>query len=84
VPNSKNAQPSHEDYYENPEHKDNSTKRPIGAAAPDALPKLRVELVVIDGDEGRKLHALQSQAVFEVLLWLAEHRGDADNSKENA
>jgi hypothetical protein len=40
--------------------------------------------VVIDGDEGKKLHALQAQAVFEALLWLAEHRPNGEVSEESA
>jgi len=34
----------------------------------------RVELVVISGDEGDRLHRLQCEAVHEALLWIATHR----------
>jgi hypothetical protein len=38
----------------------------------------RIEIVVLTGDEGRKLHALQADAVYGVLTWLAHHsRADA-------
>ena len=33
--------------------------------------KVKYEIVLIDGEEGRKLHQIQSQAVLEALLWLA-------------
>jgi hypothetical protein len=54
-----------------------STPGPVDAIRPKRRPRetreLRqaVEVAVIDGDEGRKLHQIQSQAVFEALLWLA-------------
>ena len=54
-----------------------STPGPGGASKPKRRPretrelKLAIEVVVIDGEEGRKLHQIQSQAVFEALLWLA-------------
>lgn len=35
--------------------------------------KVSFEVVAIDGEEGRKLHQLQSQAVFDALLWLASN-----------
>ena len=33
--------------------------------------KVKYEIVLIDGEEGRKLHQIQSPAVLEALLWLA-------------
>jgi hypothetical protein len=33
-----------------------------------------VEVVLADGDEGRRLHQLQSQAVVNTLLWLARNQ----------
>ena len=54
-----------------------STPGPAGAIKPERRPretrelKHAIEVVVIGGEEGRKLHQIQSQAVFEALLWLA-------------
>jgi hypothetical protein len=50
---------------------------PASASKPKRRPresrelKAKFEVVVIDGEEGRKLHQIQSQSVFEALLWLA-------------
>lgn len=33
--------------------------------------KVAVELVAIDGEEGRKLHEIQKQIAFDILLSLA-------------
>jgi hypothetical protein len=81
--NYENARPASGDYDSSDERRDNSTERRRNAASRKALPSLRIEVVVIDGDEGKKLHALQAQAVFEALLWLAEHRPNGEVSEEN-
>ncbi len=39
----------------------------------DTPPNMRVEFVVIDGEEGRKLRARQAHAIREVLRWLHEN-----------
>jgi hypothetical protein len=82
--NSENASPVPGDYDGSDERRDNSTEHDHDAVSRDGLPSLRIELVVIDGDEGKKLHALQAQAVFEALLWLAEHRPNGEVSEESA
>lgn len=84
MPNFENERPTHGDYDGSDERQDNSTERNRDAAPSKGLPRLRIEVVVIDGDEGRKLHALQAQVVFEALLWLAEHRPNGEVSEESA
>jgi hypothetical protein len=37
---------------------------------------------VIDGEEGRRLHQVQAQAVFEALLWLASNPRSAVSDSE--
>ena len=37
-------------------------------------PTIRVELVVIDGPEGRKLHAIQAEVVYRILTRLAQRQ----------
>jgi hypothetical protein len=55
----------------------------------DGKPKLRrpretrpltvsYEIVVVGGEEGRKLHQRQSQAVVDALLWLANNPKPAE------
>jgi hypothetical protein len=39
-----------------------------------AEPTIRVELVVIDGPEGRKLHAIQAEVVYRILTRLAQRQ----------
>ena len=43
-------------------------------------PEVRIRLVAIGGAEGEKLHALQSEAVYETLLWLATY-GSGSSTK---
>jgi hypothetical protein len=82
--NHENAPQPQDDYGGHDECTDNTTKHGRNRAPRNGLPSLRIEVVAIDGDEGRKLHALQAQAVFEALLWLAEHKSDHGISEENA
>jgi hypothetical protein len=42
------------------------------AASEHAEPTPLVELVVIDGPEGKKLHAIQAEVIYRVLARLAE------------
>ena len=77
--NSENASPMPDGYDDNDERRDDSTEHGRDAFSRKGLPRLRIEVVIIDGDEGRKLHALQAQAVFEALLWLAEHRRNSES-----
>jgi hypothetical protein len=44
-------------------------------AGPDRdLPKVLVELVVIDGPEGKKLHAIQAEVIRRILTRVAEQQ----------
>ncbi|MFI6782829.1 hypothetical protein [Micromonospora sp. NPDC050276] len=36
-------------------------------------PQVDFEINVVDGEHGKRLAALQAQAVVDVLLWLSEH-----------
>lgn len=45
-----------------------------GARGGQAEPTIRVELVVIDGPEGRRLHAIQAEVVYRILTRLAQRR----------
>ena len=57
----------------------NPTSERAGVSKPKRRPretrelKVKYEVVVIDGEEGRELHQIQSQAVYQALLWLATH-----------
>ncbi|MCI0687544.1 MAG: hypothetical protein L0Y54_09950 [Sporichthyaceae bacterium] len=37
-------------------------------------PSVRIELVVVDGPEGRTLRAIQAAAVMEALRWFAQYQ----------
>jgi hypothetical protein len=49
-------------------------------AGPRGEPEVRFEVTVVDGEAGRRLAALQAEAVLDVLAWLHEHRLDAPPS----
>ena len=65
------------------------TSEPAGASKPKRRPretrelKVKYEIVVVDGEEGRRLHQIQSQAVFEAILWLATRRKASDGDHRN-
>lgn len=46
-------------------------------AGPRHEPDVRFEVTVVDGEAGRRLAALQAEAILDVLTWLHEHRPDA-------
>ena len=58
----------------------NPTSERAGVSKPKRRPretrelKVKYEVVVIDGEGGRKLHQIQSRAVYQALLWLAPTR----------
>jgi hypothetical protein len=37
-------------------------------------PTVHIELVLVDGPEGKKLRAIQAAAIREALRWFAEHQ----------
>jgi hypothetical protein len=45
-----------------------------GARADKAEPAVLVELVVIDGPEGQKLHAIQAEVIHRILARLARRQ----------
>ena len=45
---------------------------PRGRPGPEPL-KVRIELVLVDGPEGKQLRARQAAAIREALRWFAEH-----------
>jgi hypothetical protein len=61
---------------------------PVSASRPKPRPretrdlKIKYEIVMVDGEEGRKLHKIQSQAVLEALLWLATNRKPPDDDRD--
>jgi hypothetical protein len=57
-------------------HSDGESRyRPDPAGAQQKPLKVRVELRLVDGPEGRKLRARQAAAIREALRWFAEHGG---------
>jgi hypothetical protein len=78
------AQPSFDDYseYPTPPTETANTQPNNSHTHLDRTPKLRIEFVVIGGHEGKELHAIQSTAVYDALLWLAEQRPGDIPSKE--
>src|SRR6266540_7279542 len=50
---------------------------PDASAGPKPIPlKARIQLVVVDGTEGRRLRARQAAVIREALRWFAEHQND--------
>jgi hypothetical protein len=47
-------------------------RRPVGRPRTPP-PRVRIELVLVDGPEGRQLRQLQADAIREVLKWFADH-----------
>lgn len=62
------------DYAGTGETRAGDAKRVDGHTGPpdQSEPKVLVELVVVDGHEGQKLHAIQSEVIYRILLRLAE------------
>jgi hypothetical protein len=85
MPAQKRSQEPFDDYPENDgprPRKGRSADSRIDTEHLNEPPKLHIELVIINGDEGKRLHALQSEAVQDALLWLAEQRRWNNPSKE--
>ena len=51
-----------------------SRYRPDPAEAEQKPLKVRIELRLVDGPDGKKLRARQAAAIREALRWFAEHR----------
>ncbi|MFE0024135.1 hypothetical protein [Amycolatopsis sp. NPDC059021] len=52
------------------EHRDKGT----GRLVPDEPPELIVEILTVDGIEGRRLAAEQARVLWEVTQWQARNR----------
>jgi hypothetical protein len=51
-----------------------SRYRPAAPGQPGPSPKVRIELVVVDGPDGRQLRARQAAAIRRALRWFVEHQ----------